>query len=44
MNKFYLKKYFHKNIHIPYFDKYFYKNNELKLDFEDYIIASAYRI
>jgi len=23
------------NIHIPYFDKYFYKNKESKLDFRD---------
>jgi len=39
MNRFVLKKYFHKSTHIPLFDKYFYKNSESKLDFGDRGIA-----
>ena len=38
MNRFVLKNTFHKSIHIPFFDKYFYKNKELKLDFGDRIV------
>ena len=33
--KIYLEKYFHKNIHIPLFDKYFFKTKESKLCFGD---------
>jgi hypothetical protein len=32
-----LEKYFHKNINIPLFDKYFYKHKESKLGFGDCI-------
>jgi hypothetical protein len=39
MNRFVLKKYFHKNISIPLFDKYFYKNKKRKLDFGDHAIV-----
>jgi len=34
MNRFILK-FFYKNIHIPFSDKYFYKNKKLKLSFGD---------
>jgi hypothetical protein len=32
-------KYFHKNIHILVFNKYFYKNNKSKLYFEDRVVV-----
>ena len=35
MNKFVLKKRFHKNKHISFFNKYFYKNKQSKLCFGD---------
>ena len=35
MNRFVLKKHFHKNIHISLFNKYFYKNEQSKLYFKD---------
>ncbi len=35
MNRFVFEKYFHKSIHISLFNKYFYKNKESKLCFED---------
>ena len=35
MNRFVLKKHFYKNIHVSLFNKYFYKNKQLKLCFED---------
>jgi hypothetical protein len=39
MNIFVLKKYFHKSIHIPLFDKYFYKIKESKLGFGDRVVV-----
>jgi len=39
MNRFALKNTFYKNVHIPLFDKYFYKNKESKLGFEDRVIV-----
>ena len=35
MYRFVLKKYFHKNIHIALFNKYFYRNKKSKLYFGD---------
>ena len=37
MNRFVLKKYLNKNIHISLFNKYFYKNKRLKLYFGDHV-------
>jgi hypothetical protein len=34
-----LERYFYKSIHIPPFDKYFYKYNESKLGFRDNVVV-----
>ena len=39
MNRFLFQKYFYKNIHIPFFDNFFYKNKESKLSVEDCVIV-----
>jgi hypothetical protein len=39
MNRFVLKKYFHKSIHTSLFDKYFYNKKRLKLHFGDRVVV-----